>query len=282
MSASGPHPPVRPGAQPTGTQDQRSAAAAVQSMFDAIAPRYDLLNHVLSCNIDRFWWWRTARRFRHVLRQPEARVADICCGTGDMTLALLKRRPAQAQPVVGIDFSHAMLMRGAAKFRGRNAIAVEADALHLPLASGSMHLLTTAFGFRNLANYRAGLEEFHRVLAPGGELGILDFSEPGGWLGRCYAFYFRRILPRIGRLLSGIAGPYTYLPASVERFPPPAEMLALLRHAGFTNVSWTPYTFGIAGLYRARKPEPDAPESQNRTRQKATTGHAIKPQPDTR
>ena len=187
---------ANPGAQPVGTQDQRSAATAVQSMFDAIAPRYDLLNHVLSCNIDRFWWWRTARRFRHILRQPQARVADVCCGTGDMTLALLKSRPAQAQPVLGIDFSHPMLVRGAAKFRGRNAIAVEADALHLPLASGSLQLLTTAFGFRNLANYRAGLEEFHRVLASGGELGILDFSEPGGWLGRLYAFYFRRILPR--------------------------------------------------------------------------------------
>lgn len=236
-----------------GAQDERSAATAVQLIFDAIAPRYDLLNHVLSCNIDRLWWWRTARRFRHILRRPEARIVDVCCGTGDMTLALLKRRPAQAQPVVAIDFSHPMLVRGAAKFRGRNAIAVEGDALHLPLASGSMHLLTTAFGFRNLAYYRAGLEEFHRVLAPGGELGILDFSEPGGRLGRLYAFYFRHILPHIGRLLSGVSGAYAYLPASVERFPPPAEMLTLLRDIGFTGVSWTPYSFGIAGLYRGVK-----------------------------
>jgi demethylmenaquinone methyltransferase/2-methoxy-6-polyprenyl-1,4-benzoquinol methylase len=234
--------------------DERSAAHAVQSMFDAIAPRYDLLNHVLSFNIDRLWWWRTARRFRHILRDPRARVVDVCCGTGDMTLALLKRRPAQADPVLAMDFAHQMLVRGAVKFAGRNAIAIEADALHLPLASGSMQLLTTAFGFRNLANYRDGLKEFHRVLAPGGELGILDFSEPGGWLGKLYAFYFRRILPRIGRLLSGVAGPYAYLPASVERFPPPPEMLRLLHEIGFTDVSWTPYTFGIAGLYRARRP----------------------------
>jgi demethylmenaquinone methyltransferase/2-methoxy-6-polyprenyl-1,4-benzoquinol methylase len=249
----GTQPQGAPGAQPVGTQDERSAAAAVHSMFDAIAPRYDLLNHVLSFNIDRLWWWRTARRFRHILRQPQARIVDVCCGTGDMTLALLRRRPAQAQPMLAIDFSHPMLLRGAAKLRGRNALAVEADALHLPLASGSMQLLTTAFGFRNLANYRAGLEEFHRVLASGGELGILDFSEPGGWLGRLYAFYFRRVLPRIGRLLSGVSDAYTYLPSSVERFPAPAEMLSLLRQIGFSSVSWTPYTFGIAGLYRAVK-----------------------------
>jgi demethylmenaquinone methyltransferase/2-methoxy-6-polyprenyl-1,4-benzoquinol methylase len=242
------------GSLPSGTTDERSAASAVQSMFDAIAPRYDLLNHVLSLNIDRLWWWRTARSFRHILRDPRARVVDVCCGTGDMTLALLKRRPQQAHPVLAMDFAHQMLVRGAAKFEGRNAIAIEADALHLPLACGSMQLLTTAFGFRNLANYRAGLEEFHRVLAPGGELGILDFSEPEGWFGKLYAFYFRRILPRIGRLLSGVAGPYAYLPASVQRFPPPAEMLTLLREVGFTDVSWTAYTFGIAGLYRARRP----------------------------
>ena len=242
-----------PGSQPVGTSDEHSASTAVQSMFDAIAPRYDLLNHVLSLNIDRLWWWRAARRFRHILAQPHARVADICCGTGDMTLALLKRRPAQAEPILAIDFSHQMLMRGAAKFQGRNAIAVEADALHLPLASESTQLLTTAFGFRNLSNYRAGLEEFHRVLASGGELGILDFSEPGGWLGKLYSFYFRRILPRIGRLLSGVSGPYAYLPTSVQRFPPPAEMLALLRAVGFTRVRWSPYSFGIAGLYQAVK-----------------------------
>ncbi len=242
------------GAQPAGTTGERDAAAAVQSMFDSIAPRYDLLNHVLSGSVDRLWWWRTARHFRHILSQPEARIADVCCGTGDMTMALVRRRPREAAPVLGIDFSHQMLLRGAAKFRKHGVIAVEADALHLPIADGTLQLVTTAFGFRNLANYEAGLVEFRRVLAAGGELGILDFSEPGGILGRLYAFYFRRVLPRIGRMLSGSSGAYAYLPASVERFPAPAEMLASLERAGFRDARWTPYTFGIAGLYTARKP----------------------------
>jgi demethylmenaquinone methyltransferase/2-methoxy-6-polyprenyl-1,4-benzoquinol methylase len=245
--------PSASGARPAGASDEQSSAASVQQMFNSIAPRYDLLNHVLSMNIDRLWWWRTARRFRSILAQPEASILDICCGTGDMTLALLRRRPAQARPILAADFSHAMLARGAAKFQNRNAIAIEADALHLPLPPSSLNLITTAFGFRNLANYEAGLREFHRTLAPGGELGILDFSEPGGIVGKLYALYFRRILPAIGARLSGMGSAYAYLPASVERFPPPAEMLDLMRAVGFANVSWTPYSFGIAGLYRGVK-----------------------------
>jgi demethylmenaquinone methyltransferase / 2-methoxy-6-polyprenyl-1,4-benzoquinol methylase len=241
------------GAQPAGTTGEHDAAAAVQAMFDSIAPRYDLLNHILSGSIDRFWWWRTARRFRHILSQPQARIADICCGTGDMTMALLRRRPPHASPVLAIDFSHQMLLRGAAKFRKHGAIPIEADALHLPIGNNALQLVTTAFGFRNLANYEAGLREFHRVLAPGGELGILDFSEPGGILGKLYAFYFRRVLPRIGRLLSGASSAYTYLPTSVGQFPAPPQMLTALERAGFRDARWTPYTFGIAGLYTARK-----------------------------
>jgi demethylmenaquinone methyltransferase/2-methoxy-6-polyprenyl-1,4-benzoquinol methylase len=222
-------------------------------MFDNVAPRYDLLNHVLSCNIDRLWWRRTARRFREVLARPEASVLDICCGTGDMTLALLRHRPQGAKPIVAADFSHAMLVRGAEKLRNRNAVAIEADALHLPLADNSLDLITTAFGFRNLANYEAGLREFHRLLRPGGDLGILDFSEPGGLIGKFYAFYFRRVLPAVGSMISGTGTAYSYLPASVHRFPPPPAMLALMQKAGYTDVSWTPYTFGIAGLYRGVK-----------------------------
>jgi demethylmenaquinone methyltransferase/2-methoxy-6-polyprenyl-1,4-benzoquinol methylase len=245
--------PTASGARPAGASDEQSSAASVQQMFNNIAPRYDLLNHILSMNIDRLWWWRTARRFRSILAKPEASILDICCGTGDMTLALLRRRPREARPILAADFSHAMLARGAAKFQKRNAIAIEADALHLPLPANSLNLITTAFGFRNLANYEAGLREFHRVLASGGELGILDFSEPGGVVGKLYAFYFRRILPAIGARLSGMGSAYAYLPASVERFPPPQEMLALMRTVGFAQVSWTPYSFGIAGLYRGIK-----------------------------
>lgn len=245
--------PGTPGARPEGASDEQSSSAAVQKMFDSIAPRYDLLNHVLSMNIDRLWWWRTARRFRATLARPDAAILDICCGTGDMTLALLRQRPANARPVLAADFSHEMLRRGAEKLRHRNAVVLEADALHLPLADASLDLITTAFGFRNLANYEAGLREFHRALRPGGELGILDFSEPGGLLGKLYAFYFRRVLPAIGSRLSGVGSAYNYLPSSVHRFPPPAEMLDLIRHTGFEQVSWTPYSFGIAGLYRGVK-----------------------------
>jgi demethylmenaquinone methyltransferase/2-methoxy-6-polyprenyl-1,4-benzoquinol methylase len=240
------------GAKPAGATGEASAAAAVREMFDGIAPRYDLLNHVLSLNIDRLWWWRTARRFRAILGHPEAVVVDLCCGTGDMTMALLRLRPEEGRPVIAADFSHQMLVRGAAKFVG-TAIAIEADALHLPLTDNSVDLITTAFGFRNLANYRAGLEEFHRVLRPGGELGILDFSEPGGILGKLYAFYFRHILPRIGSRLSGVTGPYTYLPSSVHSFPSPAEMRSIMTDVGYRDVSWTSYTFGVAGLYQAVK-----------------------------
>src|SRR6185312_7272989 len=218
---------------PAGTTDEQSSAAAVRQMFDSVAPRYDLLNHVLSCNIDRLWWRRTARRFRPILAQPQAAILDICCGTGDMTLALLRHRPQPAKPILAADFSHAMLARGAEKLRNHNAVAIEADALHLPLPDNSLHLITTAFGFRNLANYEAGLREFHRVLKPGGQLGILDFSEPGGILGKAYALYFRRVLPAVGRLICGKEGPYNYLPASVGSFPPPPAMLALMRSVGY-------------------------------------------------
>ncbi len=243
--------------------DEAQAAQAVREMFDSIAGRYDLLNHVLSANIDRLWWRRAARRFRDVLAQPEAAVLDVCCGTGDMTMALLKRRPHNAQPVLAADFAPEMLRRGAEKFGGPGirrsqlrdgapyAIAMEADALQLPLGDNSLDLIVTAFGFRNLANYAAGLREFYRVLKPGGQLGILEFSEPGGLMGKAYAVYFRRVLPAIGRMICGKSGPYSYLPASVGSFPPPAELLALMRSVGYANCEWQPYTFGIAGLYTA-------------------------------
>ena len=254
------------GAKPAGATDEASAAQAVRQMFDAIAPRYDLLNHLLSANIDRLWWRRTARQFKDVLYQPDAIVADVCCGTGDLTMALLKLRPLGAQPVLAIDFAHAMLRRGASKFAaaasgsaaGRSsgapyAIPIEADALHLPFRSGSLDLIVTAFGFRNLANYEAGLVEFHRALKPGGRLGILEFSEPDGMIGALYAVYFRRVLPAIGRLVCGKNGPYNYLPSSVGDFPPPPAMLAMMEAAGFKDCAWQPFTFGIAGLYTAAR-----------------------------
>jgi len=233
--------------------DEATSAELVREMFDRIAPRYDLLNHVLSCNVDRTWWWRTARRFRHILARPEAQVLDICCGTGDMTGALLGRRPAGGEPVMAADFSEKMLARAREKLAGQAVRIVEADAMRMPFADGSLDLITTAFGFRNLPNYRAGLVEFLRVLKPGGEVGILDCSQPGGAVGKVFGFYFRHVLPAIGARISGDAVAYGYLPSSVEGFPPPPAMVGLMREAGFTEVEWTPYTFGIAGLWRGKK-----------------------------
>ncbi len=248
------------GASPAGARDRESASAAVREMLTSIAPRYDLLNHVLSFNIDRLWWRRTARTFDAILKRPNARVLDLCCGTGDMTFALSRRAnsgaPQIPPQILGADFSHAMLQRAAAKGKGttlRPPQWIEADALRLPFPDGYFHLVTSAFGFRNLADYDAGLREIARVLAPGGECGILDFGEPGGLIGQCYRVYFKKVLPAIGTVLSGVRGPYAYLPASVERFPSPDEMLGRMHQSGFREVSWTPYTFGVAGLYRGVK-----------------------------
>lgn len=240
------------GATPAGAADEASAARAVREMFDEIAPRYDLLNHTLSMNVDRLWWRRTARLFRPLLERENACVLDLCAGTGDMSVALRSVGPAAR--IVALDFSRQMLQHGREKYQRRSIQPVEADALRLPLRDSCVDLVVSAFGFRNLANYGAGLREIFRVLKPGGEVGILDFSEPGGLMGPLYGFYFRKVLPRIGTLISGVKGPYEYLPASVEKFPPPQEMLDRMSAAGYVNATWTPYTFGIAGLYRARKP----------------------------
>jgi demethylmenaquinone methyltransferase / 2-methoxy-6-polyprenyl-1,4-benzoquinol methylase len=241
------------GSAPDGALDQQSSARAVREMFTSIAPRYDLLNHVLSFNIERLWWRRTARIFVHVLSQPEARALDLCCGTGDMTFALQRQAGNRSPKILGADFSHAMLQRASEKSGAGPLRWVEADALRLPFPDGHFNLVTSAFGFRNLANYDAGLREIARVLRPGGECGILDFAEPKGVVGSFYRIYFKHVLPAIGTLISGVKGPYSYLPASVERFPEPDEMLRRMGQAGFREVSWEPYTFGIAGLYRGKK-----------------------------
>jgi len=244
-----PNKPVVQGAAPTGAPDRQTAARAVREMFTAIAPRYDLLNHVLSMNVDRLWWRRAARTFTHILRRSDARVLDLCCGTADMALAL---RRQGATSIFGADFSHAMLTLAGRKARGCVQL-IEADALALPVDDACFDLVVSAFGFRNLADYDAGLREILRVLRRGGEVGILDFGEPKGVLGNVYRVYFRRVLPVIGTVISGVRGPYAYLPASVERFPDPSQMLERMRAAGFADASWTPYTFGIAGLYRGAK-----------------------------
>jgi demethylmenaquinone methyltransferase/2-methoxy-6-polyprenyl-1,4-benzoquinol methylase len=263
MSSALHSPDPTPGARPTGVSDPTAAAASIQQMFDAIAPRYDLLNHLLSAGIDRLWWSRTARAVRPILARPEAVVLDLCCGTGDMTLALDRLRPLPStnngqrttvNPLLALDFSRNMLSLAQPKFAGHNIRAIEGDALHLPFADASIDLVTCAFGFRNLASYPDGLAELHRVLRPSGQIAILDFNQPTGLMGALYSLYFKRILPLLGRLISRDPRAYTYLPESVARFPAPPRMIELISSAGFTAPTWTPYTFGIAGLYRAIKP----------------------------
>ena len=244
------------GAAPEGASDQDAAARSVREMFTAIAPRYDLLNHVLSFNVDRVWWRRTARAFRHILTRPDARILDLCCGTGDMAFALRRQAGKSRPQILGADFSHAMLRRASSKSAAGDPVVpswIEADALRLPFPDAHFDLVTSAFGFRNLADYDAGLLEIVRVLRPYGECGILDFGEPKGVLGDLYRIYFKQVLPRIGTLVSGVRGPYAYLPASVERFPAPEEMLLRMKNAGLAEASWNPYSFGIAGLYRGKK-----------------------------
>jgi len=250
---SGPSKASIVGASPAGASNPESTARAVREMFTSIAPRYDLLNHLLSFNVDRWWWRTTARRFGHVLDRPDARVLDLCCGTGDMTSALIRAAQGSEAKIMGADFSHAMLQRASRKFSATRLQWVEADALKLPFPDASFDLVSSAFGFRNLADYDAGLREMLRILRPGGECGILDFGDPRGLVGKVYKIYFKLILPRIGTVISGVKGPYAYLPASVERFPSPEELLNRMKSAGFSYGKWIPYTLGIAGLYIGKK-----------------------------
>ncbi len=252
-----------PGARPAGTSSPDEAAENIQQMFSTIAPTYDRANHLLSVGLDRSWWNRTARALRPILQRPEAVVLDLCCGTGDMTLALDKHRPRPStdngqrtavSPILALDFSHTMLTLAARKFAGRNIVSIEADALHLPLADASVDLVTSAFGFRNLTSYPDGLRELYRVLRPGGEIAILECNQPGGLVGWLYSAYFHHILPVAGGLISGKRRAYAYLPDSVMKFPRPPQMKALIAAAGFKDPAWTSYTLGTAGLYRATKP----------------------------
>jgi demethylmenaquinone methyltransferase/2-methoxy-6-polyprenyl-1,4-benzoquinol methylase len=276
------------GSRPAGATTEQSAAENVQRMFDTLAPTYDRANHAISIGIDRYWWNSTARTFSSILARPDAVVLDLCCGTGDMTLALDKHRPktsgtpsltassetlgtpsfpvsservgclpipaTDVAPLLAVDFSHQMLSIGREKFAGKNILAIEADALHLPIPSNSVDLVTSAFGFRNLSNYAEGLAEIHRILRPSGQFGILECNQPEGITGAIYNLYFRRILPILGGLITGQPTAYNYLNTSVERFPRPPRMISLIREAGFTNPSWNSYTLGTVGLYRATKP----------------------------
>lgn len=252
-------PSRRPPADPAldAPETARAAAAGeapkrayVQRMFSDIAPRYDLLNHLLSANVDRAWR-RKALAALAWERAPEGRYLDLCAGTLDVAVAL-GRTPGFRGRVIGADFAEPMLRAGDAKRAGLPVSPVVADALQLPLASASLAGAIVAFGVRNLADLDAGLREVRRVLAPGARFVILEFSLPRARLVRAgYLAYFRHVLPLVGRLVSGHPTAYQYLPDSVASFPTGDELAARLRSAGFARVSWEPLTFGIAAIHTA-------------------------------
>ena len=222
-------------------------------MFDSIAPRYDLLNRVLSAGLDQKW-----RRYavERLALRGGARVIDLCAGTADVALAIAAKH-ADAT-VVGVDFSHEMLVRGLRKV-GDAGLAkrirlVRGDAAVIPVASGSCDGATIAFGIRNVAEPERALAELARVLRPGARLAILEFGQPRiPGVRTLYAWYFRYLLPLIGRMVSKHDSAYSYLPASVGTFPPPAEFARTIERHGFVSVEAVPLTFGIVYLYVATR-----------------------------
>ena len=228
----------------------------IRRMFGSIAPSYDLLNHLLSLNIDRYWRWRTTRL---VPPKGTAPILDVCTGTGDLALAYA-RVAAPNVPIVGTDFCHEMLLPACDKTRrqfGRGRIQFfEADTQRLPFADNQFQITTVAFGLRNVTDTDRGIREMVRVTRPGGRVAILEFSRPRHWLfGRLYQFYFKRVLPFVGQLISRSKDrAYCYLPASVMEFPDGEALAQRLRGHGLTDVRFHPFTFGIATLYIGLKP----------------------------
>ena len=224
-------------------------AAAVREMFAGIAPRYDLLNHLLSFNIDKRWRRRVRSTLANILDDPNALVLDVACGTGDLSIEL--QRSAKAK-VVGTDFCRPMLTIAAVK---ANAIPfVEGDALNLGFADDSFDAVTIAFGLRNLSNFADGLAEFFRILKPGGELVVLEFSSPVvPGFRTIFNLYFSRILPRIGGAVSGSRGAYEYLPDSVSKFPDQKNLAAIMNSVGFRSVRFENLTGGIASIHISKK-----------------------------
>ena len=224
----------------------------IRSMFGNIAPSYDLLNHLLSLNVDHYWRWRTTRIVPPTGAAP---ILDLCTGTGDLALAY-DRAARGRTPIVGADFCHPMLVRAVAKLRaGQRIRFLEADAQQLPFPDDHFQITTAAFGLRNVTDTNRGLAEMVRVTQPGGKVAILEFSQPRGWLfGRLYRFYFRCVLPLIGQMISRSKdNAYRYLPASVQEFPDGEALAERLRRQGLVEVTWHPLTLGIATLYVGSK-----------------------------
>jgi demethylmenaquinone methyltransferase/2-methoxy-6-polyprenyl-1,4-benzoquinol methylase len=228
-------------------------AGRVREMFASIANRYDLLNHLLSGNVDKRWRRIVATRVHEKLSASgSARVLDVACGTGDLSLTLFEITGAG---VVGTDFCRPMLAIAAGKTSGRIRL-IEGDALDLPFRNGTFDVATIAFGLRNLSNVESGLAELSRVLKPGGWVAVLEFSRPTNAIVRpLFNLYFRKVLPWMGGLISGSLTAYTYLPASVQRFPDQSQLSLLMERAGFGQVGFENLTGGIAALHMGQKAE---------------------------
>ncbi len=228
----------------------------IRRMFNNIAPSYDLLNHLLSLNVDKLWRWRTTRIVPPTSDGP---ILDLCTGTGDLALAY-DRAAKRRVPVVGADFCHEMLVRAVRKAEKRGATGrvqfLEADAQRLPFPDAHFQIATVAFGLRNVTDTDRGIAEMVRVTRPGGRVAILEFSQPRGRLfGRLYRFYFRHVLPRLGQAISRSKdNAYYYLPASVQEFPEGKALAERLQQHGLTDVHWHRFTFGIATLYVGTRP----------------------------
>jgi demethylmenaquinone methyltransferase/2-methoxy-6-polyprenyl-1,4-benzoquinol methylase len=237
------------GTTPQGAANEREASRWVRGMFGHIAKRYDFLNHLLSFNLDRRWRARLVERVADILDRDRARVLDLCCGTADVMILLQKRRGRAT--ILGSDFCHPMLLEARKKTQSP---IFEADALALPVSDASLDLITIAFGFRNLANYRRGMEELLRVLKPGGVAAVLEFSQPTNRVWRMtYGLVSRRILPWIGGLISGSRQAYAYLPESIQKFPGADELAEQMRDAGFNQVEFDRMAGGAVALHLARK-----------------------------
>jgi demethylmenaquinone methyltransferase / 2-methoxy-6-polyprenyl-1,4-benzoquinol methylase len=234
---------------PVDKQDER-----IRRMFGQIAPWYDTLNHLLSLNIDKFWRRTTVQR---VPPLGEAPILDLCTGTGDLAFEY-ERAARPTTPIIGADFTHEMLVRANVKRQRRTSRVsfTEADAQALPFPAGVFQIVSVAFGLRNVKDYLQGLREIVRVCRPGGRVAVLEFSRPTHWLfGRLYLWYFKYLLPFVGQILSrNRESAYKYLPASVMQFPDGERLAETMRAAGLTNVTFTPFTFGIATLYVGTKP----------------------------
>ena len=225
-------------------------AAAVERMFATIAPRYDLLNRLLSAGLDRRWRRRAVREAR---LGAGARALDVCSGTGDVALEIARQVPGSGR-VVGLDFAGPMLGLAARKVAraglGRRIALVRGSALTLPFPAGAFDAALIAFGIRNVVDVKQALAEMHRVVRPGGRAVILEFALPRARLLRgLYLWYFLRILPRVGRAISGHPSAYTYLPETVTRWPTPEAFATAMTEAGFREVRWTPLTAGIVALH---------------------------------